>query len=97
LATVLASILSFVGERRSAPLVLGALGASVGLALHQVVDLLVFYPKVGELWWIVLGAGVAQAIALERTPRVARAHIEPRAARRLRRGLSARARSSLAL
>ena len=59
LYTTIASILTF--DRRAArePLALGALGASAGFALHQVVDLLVFFPKVGGLWWIVLGLGAA--------------------------------------
>jgi O-antigen ligase len=60
LATVAASILTFSRGPLREPLVLGALAASVGLAAHQVFDLLVFYPKVGGMWWIVLGLGVAQ-------------------------------------
>lgn len=54
------SIATFVRERAASPLVAGALGASVALALHQVVDFLVFYPKVGEWWWIVLALGAAE-------------------------------------
>ena len=42
-----------------APFVLAAFGATLALTLHQIFDLLVFYPKVGGMWWIVLGAGVA--------------------------------------
>jgi hypothetical protein len=38
---------------------LGALAASVALALHQVVDYLVFYPKVGGAWWLLLGIAAA--------------------------------------
>jgi O-antigen ligase len=59
LATVAASIFSFARGPLRQPLVLGALAASAGLAAHQIFDLLVFYPKVGGMWWIVLGAGVA--------------------------------------
>ncbi len=59
LYTVAASIASFMHEYRRSPFVLGALAASVGLALHQTFDLLVFYPKVGEMWWIALALGVS--------------------------------------
>ncbi|MBV9648273.1 MAG: O-antigen ligase family protein [Candidatus Eremiobacteraeota bacterium] len=60
-ATVIASIVTFLRASLREPLVLGALAASAGLAVHQVFDFLVFYPKVGGLWWIVLGVGVARA------------------------------------
>jgi O-antigen ligase len=46
--------------RRSAP-ALAAFGATVALALHQIFDLLVFFPKVGLVWWLLLGAGAAAA------------------------------------
>ena len=42
------------------PFVLAALAASVGFALHQIGDLLVFFPKVGDLWWILLALGAAR-------------------------------------
>jgi hypothetical protein len=29
----------------------------MGLALHQIVDLLIFYPKIGGMWWILLALG----------------------------------------
>jgi O-antigen ligase len=61
LATVAASIAAFVRAPLREPLVLGALAASAGLAVHQIFDFLVFYPKVGGMWWIVLGLGVARA------------------------------------
>lgn len=69
LALVYASIARFVRAARQDPLIAGALGASVGLALHQIFDLLAFYPKVGELWWIALALGAARADAPpERAP-----------------------------
>ena len=45
------------------PFIVAAFAASIALGLHQIVDLLVFYPKVGGWWWIVLGLGAAQLAA----------------------------------
>jgi len=59
LHVVAASVATFAQASLREPLIVGALAASAGLALHQVVDLLVFYPKVGSMWWIVLALGVA--------------------------------------
>ena len=42
---------------------LGALAATIGFALHQIIDDLVFYPKVGVMWWIVLGIASARVAA----------------------------------
>ncbi|MDQ6932723.1 MAG: O-antigen ligase family protein, partial [Candidatus Eremiobacteraeota bacterium] len=42
------------------PLVVGALGAGVALGLHQTVDLLIFFPKVAGMWWIVMALACAQ-------------------------------------
>jgi len=55
------SILGFARTSLGAPLSLGAMAASLGLALHQIVDLLIFYPKVGGTWWILLALGCAAA------------------------------------
>jgi len=63
LATVVTSIVTFVRVPLREPLVLGALAASAGLAVHQIFDFLVFYPKVGGMWWILLGLGVARLSA----------------------------------
>lgn len=54
------SIASFIRDARTSPFVLGALAASLGLAVHQIVDLIVFYPKVGAWWWIVMAIGAAE-------------------------------------
>lgn len=64
LALVGASIARFARGPFREPFVLGAFAASVGFAAHQLFDLLVFYPKVGELWWIVLALGAARSDAL---------------------------------
>jgi hypothetical protein len=45
--------------RAGSPWVLAGLAATVALALHQVVDLLVFYPKVGGAWWLLVGIAAA--------------------------------------
>lgn len=51
--------------RNASPWVVAALAASLALALHQIVDYLVFYPKVGGAWWLLLGVAAA---ALSATP-----------------------------
>ena len=57
------SIVTFMRDRLRSPFVLAAFAGSIAIGLHQVVDLLVFYPKVGGWWWIVLGLGAAQLAA----------------------------------
>ena len=63
LAATVISIRSFLGATLGTPFALGALAASIGLAFHEVFDFLVFYPKVGGWWWIVLGIGAAELVA----------------------------------
>jgi O-antigen ligase len=53
------SIVSFVRGARL-PLAVAALAASSALALHFILDLLVFYPKVGGQWMILLGLAGAE-------------------------------------
>ena len=60
LALVATSIVRFARGPFTEPQIVAALGASAGFAVHQLFDLLVFYPKVGELWWIVLALGAAR-------------------------------------
>lgn len=60
---VYTSIASFARERRYSPFVTGAFAASIALALHQIVDFLTFYPKVGGEWWIVMALGAAEITA----------------------------------
>ena len=64
-ALVVASIRTFLQRpviarlREQSPWVAAALAASVALALHQVVDDFVFYPKVGGEWFVLLGIAAA--------------------------------------
>jgi O-antigen ligase len=57
---VYVSIQTFARSATRRPLVIGALAASVVLALHQIFDYLVFFPKVGSLWWIILAVGAVE-------------------------------------
>lgn len=75
-ASAFAPIVRFARGPFDRPFVVAALGASVALALHQIVDLLVFYTKVGDAWWILLALGAARADAA----RVERASAPARAA-----------------
>ncbi len=68
---VYVSIATFVREARQSPFVLAALAAGIALALHQVVDFLTFYPKVGGEWWIALALGAAELGAFTRVSRPA--------------------------
>jgi O-antigen ligase len=64
-ALVAAVLASLAGSRplerlRSAsPWVSGAFAATLALALHQTVDYLVFFPKVGEAWSLLVGIAAA--------------------------------------
>ena len=49
------------GVRR--PLVVGALGATVALAAHQLFDDMFFFPKVASAYWLVTGVAVAEIAA----------------------------------
>ncbi|MBV8363976.1 MAG: O-antigen ligase family protein [Candidatus Eremiobacteraeota bacterium] len=62
------SIAAFVRDLAESPFALGAFAASIGLALHQIVDLMIFYPKVGAWWWIVMALGAAAATSRKDAP-----------------------------
>ncbi|MDQ2873008.1 MAG: O-antigen ligase family protein [Candidatus Eremiobacteraeota bacterium] len=64
---VYVSIATFLREAAGSPLIAAALGASIALALHQIFDYLIFYPKIGGWWWILLALGVAELVRLKRT------------------------------
>lgn len=65
LALVAASIGAFArrpflaGLRAQSPWVIAAVAASIALALHQIVDDFVFYPKVATPWFLLLGIAAA--------------------------------------
>jgi len=61
--TIAAALVIFARGPFREPLVIGALGATGGIAAHQVFDLLVFYPKVGLMFWIVLALGAVMCDA----------------------------------
>lgn len=63
LAAAVVSIRSFLGAHVSTPFALGALAASTGLAFHEIFDYVLFYPKVGAWWWLILALGAAELVA----------------------------------
>jgi hypothetical protein len=64
-ATLLPIVL-LVRSRSQEVLVVGVLGGATALALHQVVDDLSYYPKVGMMLWMLLGIALAAAQPLSR-------------------------------
>lgn len=66
---VYVSIATFVRERLESPFITAALASGVALAVHQIVDLLTFYPKVGGEWWIVMALGAAEVAVVARVQR----------------------------
>jgi O-antigen ligase len=65
---IVAATLSTFGRalRMGSPWVLAAFAAALAMSLHQIIDYLVFYPKVGGPLWLLFGIGAA-AIATQRT------------------------------
>lgn len=49
--------------RDASPWAVAGLAATIALALHQTVDYLSFYPKVGGPWWLLLGTAAATLAA----------------------------------
>jgi hypothetical protein len=45
-------------------LLLGIGAATFGFAVHQIFDVLTFFPKIGAFWWILLGTVAGRAHAL---------------------------------
>lgn len=69
IAQLVAVIASLAGARpverlrAASPWAVAALAATLALALHQLVDYLVFYPKVGGAWWLLVGIAAASLTA----------------------------------
>lgn len=62
LIAVVGSLLSWASLKRlhtASPWVVAAFASTLALALHQVVDYLFFYPKVGGVWWLLVGIAAA--------------------------------------
>lgn len=51
------------------PLFAGIAAATITLAVHETYDFLTFYPKVGDLWWLLLGIGAGAAVLRNRAAR----------------------------
>lgn len=66
-ASLLLPVALCAGYGRRAPLVLGALAGCAAFAFHQCVDDLLFFPKVGALYWAIVGLAAGE-IARLRTP-----------------------------
>jgi O-antigen ligase len=67
--TLVAALIVMGRNAARVPYALGALGATVALALHQVFDLMLFFPKVGGFWWIALALGAGAIVVGERNER----------------------------
>jgi hypothetical protein len=50
---------------RAAPVMLGALASCSAFALHQLVDDLLFFPKVGALYWLIVGLAAGELARIE--------------------------------
>jgi len=59
----LAAALALLLRAPRTPLAIGVAAGTLALATHQLFDTLVFFPKVGDLWWLLLGIGAASALA----------------------------------
>jgi O-antigen ligase len=58
-AVIAAIAAAFVREVRRSPWIAGAAAASLAICLHQIADYLIFFPKVGMTWWLLLGIAAA--------------------------------------
>ena len=58
----LVAALSVLLRPRRTVLAAGIAAGSVALATHQLFDTLVFFPKIGDLWWLLLGIGAASVL-----------------------------------
>jgi O-antigen ligase len=64
-AALLTPLVLFARAARSSPLVLGALASCTAFALHQFVDDLLFFPKVGGLYWMIVGLAAGEIARIQ--------------------------------
>jgi hypothetical protein len=65
LLLIVAVSIAVFTRRLSEPLIAGACAAAFALALHQVVDSMWLYPKVGVIWWVLIAAAAAHRDATD--------------------------------
>ncbi len=65
IATFLTAIVVLARSAVRRPVVVGMLAATAALAAHQIFDDLFFFPKVGSMYWLILGVAVAEIAAHE--------------------------------
>ncbi|MBV9271628.1 MAG: O-antigen ligase family protein [Candidatus Eremiobacteraeota bacterium] len=61
------TIATLVRRAASSPIAVAALASTIALALHQAVDDVFFYPKVGGFWWAVVALGAVEVSQAGRT------------------------------
>ena len=66
-AALLMPLVLFARAARSSSLVLGAFASCVAFALHQFLDDLLFFPKVGGLYWLIVGLAAGEIARLRAT------------------------------
>ena len=68
LGAVMLVLVRITSARLQEPLVLGALGAVVAMAFHQIADTILIYPKVGIIFWTMMGIAAAAVDRDSRDP-----------------------------
>jgi O-antigen ligase len=63
LASIVAAIRTFYVRAPKDALFVGIGAATIALAVHQLVDFLTFFPKVGGFWWLWLGIASGALVA----------------------------------
>jgi O-antigen ligase len=59
IAFIVSVVRSLLRDVRSSPWRVAALAVTAALCIHQLADFLVFYPKIGLPWMILIGLGIA--------------------------------------
>ncbi len=65
IAALVTPLVLFARAVRAAPVMLGALASCSAFALHQLVDDLLFFPKVGALYWLIVGLAAGELARIE--------------------------------